>query len=42
MLDLTGDVPEVAEYVETGRLYLDGTAVIGRWTEWSATASGWR
>lgn len=29
MLDLTGDVPEVAEYVETGRLYLDGTAVIG-------------
>jgi len=29
MLDLTGDVPEVAEYVETGRLYLDGTAIIG-------------
>ncbi len=29
MLDLTGDVPEVAEYVETGRLYLDGTAMIG-------------
>jgi ribonuclease J len=29
MLDLTGDVPEVAEYVETGRLYVDGTAVIG-------------
>ncbi|WP_374393670.1 ribonuclease J [Tabrizicola sp.] len=29
MLDLTGDVPEVAEYVETGRLYLDGTALIG-------------
>lgn len=29
MLDLTGDVPEVAEYVETGRTYLDGTALIG-------------
>jgi ribonuclease J len=29
MLDLTGDVPEVAEYVETGRVYLDGTAMIG-------------
>jgi ribonuclease J len=29
MLDLTGDMPEVAEYVETGRLYLDGTALIG-------------
>ena len=29
MLDLTGDVPVVAEYVETGRLYLDGTAIIG-------------
>ncbi len=29
MLDLSGDVPEVAEYVETGRLYLDGTALIG-------------
>lgn len=29
MMDLTGDVPEVAEYVETGRLYLDGTAMIG-------------
>lgn len=29
MLDLSGDVPEVAEFVETGRLYLDGTALIG-------------
>jgi ribonuclease J len=29
MLDLTGDVPEVAEYIETGRLYVDGTAIIG-------------
>jgi ribonuclease J len=25
MLDLTGDAPVVAEYVETGRLYLDGS-----------------
>ncbi|WP_135450674.1 ribonuclease J [Tabrizicola caldifontis] len=29
MLDLTGDVPVVAEYVETGRVYLDGNALIG-------------
>jgi ribonuclease J len=29
MLDLTGDVPVVAEHVETGRLYLDGTVLIG-------------
>ena len=29
MLDLTGDVPEVVEHVETGRLYLDGSALIG-------------
>jgi ribonuclease J len=29
MIDLTGDVPEVAEYVETGRVYLDGTALVG-------------
>jgi ribonuclease J len=29
MLDLTGDTPEVAEYVETGRTYLDGTVQIG-------------
>ena len=29
MLDLTGDVPEVAEHIETGRVYLDGTALIG-------------
>jgi ribonuclease J len=29
MIDLTGDVPEVAEYIETGRLYLDGNALIG-------------
>ena len=29
MLDLTGDAPEVAEYVETGRVYLDGTVKIG-------------
>ncbi len=29
MLDITGDVPRVAEHVETGRSYLDGTALIG-------------
>jgi ribonuclease J len=29
MLDLTGDEPEVAEYIETGRVYLDGTVLIG-------------
>jgi len=29
MIDLTGDVPEVAEYIETGRLYLDGSVLIG-------------
>jgi ribonuclease J len=29
MIDLTGDVPEVAEYVEAGRTYLDGTALVG-------------
>jgi ribonuclease J len=29
MIDLTGDVPEVAEYIETGRTYLDGTVLIG-------------
>jgi ribonuclease J len=29
MLDLTGDRPEVAGYVETGRIYLDGTVKIG-------------
>lgn len=29
MLDLTGDRPVVAEYIETGRLYLDGSVLIG-------------
>ncbi len=29
MLDLTGDVPVVAEHVDTGRVYLDGSAMIG-------------
>lgn len=29
MLDLTGDAPQVAEYVETGRSYLDGRVLIG-------------
>lgn len=29
MLDLTGEVPRVAEHIETGRIYLDGTVLIG-------------
>ena len=29
MIDLTGDAPEVAEYIETGRSYLDGSVMIG-------------
>jgi ribonuclease J len=29
MLDITGDAPEVAEYIETGRVYLDGSVLIG-------------
>ena len=29
MMDLTGEVPAVAEHVETGRIYLDGTVLIG-------------
>jgi ribonuclease J len=29
MIDLTGDQPEVAEYIETGRTYLDGSVIIG-------------
>jgi ribonuclease J len=29
MMDLTGDVPKVAEYIETGRTYLDGSALVG-------------
>jgi ribonuclease J len=29
MLDLSGDVPEVAEYIEAGRVYLDGSVLIG-------------
>jgi ribonuclease J len=29
MVDLTGNAPKVAEYVETGRSYLDGTTLIG-------------
>ena len=29
MLDLTGDAPRVVDQVETGRLYLDGTVLIG-------------
>ncbi|WHZ33473.1 ribonuclease J [Sagittula sp. MA-2] len=29
MIDLTGNEPKVAEYIETGRTYLDGTVQIG-------------
>ena len=29
MLDLTGNAPEVVEYIETGRTYLDGNVLIG-------------
>jgi ribonuclease J len=29
LIDLTGDEPEVAEYIETGRIYLDGSVLIG-------------
>ena len=29
MLDISGDVPKVAERVETGRTYLDGSALVG-------------
>lgn len=29
MMDITGEVPLVAEYIETGRLYLDGNVLIG-------------
>ena len=29
MLDITGDVPRLAEHVEAGRVYLDGTAIVG-------------
>ena len=29
MIDLSGDKPAVAEYIETGRLYLDGSVLIG-------------
>lgn len=29
MLDISGEVPEVVEYIEAGRTYLDGTALIG-------------
>ena len=29
MLDLTGDAPRIVDQVETGRLYLDGTVLVG-------------
>jgi ribonuclease J len=28
MIDLGGNAPEVAEYIETGRLYLDGSVIV--------------
>jgi ribonuclease J len=30
MLDISGEVPKVAERIETGRVYLDGTALVGQ------------
>jgi ribonuclease J len=29
MVDLTGEAPAVVEYIETGRVYLDGNALVG-------------
>jgi ribonuclease J len=29
MIDLSGNAPKVAEYIETGRSYLDGTVMVG-------------
>ena len=29
MIDLTGETPQVVEYIETGRVYLDGSTLIG-------------
>jgi ribonuclease J len=29
MLDLSGERPEIVEYIETGRIYLDGSVIIG-------------
>ena len=29
MIDLSGNAPEVAEYIETGRRYLDGSVMVG-------------
>ena len=29
MMDITGDVPKVVDHIETGRTYLDGTALVG-------------
>ncbi|MBL4917344.1 ribonuclease J [Szabonella alba] len=29
LVDLTGDAPTIAEYIETGRTYLDGSVLIG-------------
>jgi ribonuclease J len=30
MLDISGDVPKVAERIEAGRVYLDGSALVGQ------------
>jgi ribonuclease J len=29
MVELSGEAPEVVEYIETGRIYLDGSALVG-------------
>ena len=29
MLDLTGDIPRIVDHIETGRLYLDGSVMVG-------------
>jgi ribonuclease J len=29
MLDITGEIPKVADYIDTGRLYLDGSVIYG-------------
>ena len=29
MIDLTGNAPKVAEYIDTGRTYIDGSALVG-------------
>ena len=29
MVDITGDVPQIVDHIETGRVYLDGTRLVG-------------